>query len=33
MRAMDKLSSLWVVLGFAIPFALGWIIGGGLGTR
>ena len=25
-------SGLWVVLGFAIPFALGWIVGGGLGT-
>ena len=32
MRAIDKLFWLWVVLGFAIPFALGWIIGGGLGT-
>ena len=27
-----RLFWLWVVLGFAIPFALGWIIGGGLGT-
>jgi stearoyl-CoA desaturase (delta-9 desaturase) len=32
MRVMDKLFFVWVVLGFAIPFALGWIIGGGLGT-
>ncbi len=32
MRAMDKLFFLWVVLGFAIPFALGWLIGGSLGT-
>ncbi len=31
-RAIDKLFWLWVVLGFAIPFALGWIVGGGLGT-
>jgi stearoyl-CoA desaturase (Delta-9 desaturase) len=32
MRIVDKLFFLWVILGFAIPFALGWIIGGGLGT-
>jgi stearoyl-CoA desaturase (delta-9 desaturase) len=32
MRVMDKLFFLWVTLGFVIPFALGWIIGGGLGT-
>jgi stearoyl-CoA desaturase (delta-9 desaturase) len=32
MRVIDKLFFLWVVLGFAIPFVLGWIIGGGLGT-
>ena len=31
-RAVDKLFWVWVVLGMAIPFALGWIIGGGLGT-
>jgi len=31
-RAMDKLFWVWVVLGFAIPFTLGWIVGGGLGT-
>jgi stearoyl-CoA desaturase (delta-9 desaturase) len=29
---IDKLFWLWVVLGFAVPFALGWIVGGGLGT-
>jgi stearoyl-CoA desaturase (delta-9 desaturase) len=32
LRTVDKLFLLWVVLGFAIPFALGWIIGGGIGT-
>ena len=32
MRAMDKLFWVWVALGFAIPFALGWIVGGGVGT-
>jgi stearoyl-CoA desaturase (delta-9 desaturase) len=32
MRVMDKLFFVFVVLGFAIPFALGWIVGGGLGT-
>ncbi len=32
MRAIDKLFGLWVLLSFAIPFALGWIVGGGLGT-
>lgn len=31
-RAVDKLFWLCVVLGFAIPFTLGWIVGGGLGT-
>jgi stearoyl-CoA desaturase (delta-9 desaturase) len=31
-RVVDKLFFLWVVLGLAIPFALGWIVGGGLGT-
>ena len=30
--AVDKLFWLWVVLGMAIPFALGWIVGGGIGT-
>jgi stearoyl-CoA desaturase (delta-9 desaturase) len=32
LRVVDKLFGLWVVLSFAIPFALGWIIGGGLGA-
>jgi stearoyl-CoA desaturase (delta-9 desaturase) len=32
LRVIDKLFGLWVALSFAIPFALGWIIGGGLGT-
>jgi stearoyl-CoA desaturase (Delta-9 desaturase) len=30
-RVVDKLFWVWVVLSFAIPFALGWIVGG-LGT-
>ena len=32
MRVMDRLFFVWVVVGFAIPFALGWIIGGDVGT-
>jgi stearoyl-CoA desaturase (delta-9 desaturase) len=32
LRVVDKLFGLWVVLSFAIPFALGWIIGGGIGA-
>jgi stearoyl-CoA desaturase (delta-9 desaturase) len=32
MRVIDKLFGLWVALSFAIPFALGWVIGGGVGT-
>ena len=32
LRAVDKLFCVWVVLGFAIPFALGWIVGGGIGA-
>ncbi len=31
-RAVDKLFWLWVVLSMAIPFAIGWIVGGGFGT-
>jgi stearoyl-CoA desaturase (Delta-9 desaturase) len=31
-RAVDRLFLLWVLLGFAIPFGLGWVLGGGLGT-
>jgi stearoyl-CoA desaturase (delta-9 desaturase) len=29
LRVIDKLFGLWVTLSFAIPFALGWAIGGG----
>jgi stearoyl-CoA desaturase (Delta-9 desaturase) len=32
LRVVDKLFFVWVALSFAIPFALGWIIGGGLGA-
>jgi stearoyl-CoA desaturase (delta-9 desaturase) len=32
LRVVDKLFGLWVFVSFAIPFALGWIIGGGLGA-
>jgi stearoyl-CoA desaturase (delta-9 desaturase) len=32
MRVIDKLFGLWVALSFALPVALGWIIGGGLGA-
>jgi stearoyl-CoA desaturase (delta-9 desaturase) len=32
MRVMDKMFFVCVSAGFAIPFALGWIIGGDLGT-
>jgi stearoyl-CoA desaturase (delta-9 desaturase) len=32
LRVIDKLFFVWVVLTFAIPFALGWLIGGGLGA-
>jgi stearoyl-CoA desaturase (delta-9 desaturase) len=32
MRGIDRLFWLWVALGFVVPFALGWIIGGGIGT-
>jgi stearoyl-CoA desaturase (Delta-9 desaturase) len=31
-RVMDKLFFVWAALGFVIPFALGWAIGGGIGT-
>jgi stearoyl-CoA desaturase (delta-9 desaturase) len=31
-RGVDKLFWVWVVLGMAIPFGLGWLVGGGLGT-
>ncbi len=32
LRVIDKLFFVWVTLTFAIPFALGWVIGGGLGA-
>jgi stearoyl-CoA desaturase (delta-9 desaturase) len=32
LRVVDKLFFTWVALGLFIPFALGWIVGGGLGT-
>jgi stearoyl-CoA desaturase (delta-9 desaturase) len=31
-RVIDKLFLLWVALGLAVPFALGWLIGGSLGV-
>ena len=31
-RVIDKLFFLWVGLTLAIPFALGWLLGGGLGA-
>src|SRR3981081_3493557 len=32
MRAMDKLFGLWVMVSFAVPFAIGWVSGGGRGA-
>jgi stearoyl-CoA desaturase (Delta-9 desaturase) len=32
LRVVDKSFLVWAALGLAIPFALGWIVGGGLGT-
>lgn len=32
LRVIDRLFFLWVALGLAIPFALGWWLGGGLGA-
>ena len=32
LRVVDKLFFVWVALSFAMPFALGWLIGGGLGA-
>ncbi|HKO27490.1 MAG TPA: acyl-CoA desaturase [Solirubrobacteraceae bacterium] len=32
LQVVDKLFFLWVGLTFAIPFALGWLIGGGIGA-
>jgi stearoyl-CoA desaturase (Delta-9 desaturase) len=31
-RAIDRLFPLWVTLSMGIPFAIGWLIGGGFGT-
>ncbi|MDE3132446.1 MAG: fatty acid desaturase [Acidobacteriota bacterium] len=31
-RVIDRLFVLWVALGLALPFALGWLIGGSLGV-
>ena len=31
-RAIDRLFLLWVAIGLAVPFALGWLIGGGPGA-
>jgi stearoyl-CoA desaturase (delta-9 desaturase) len=32
LRVVDKLFFVWVTLGLVIPFAIGWIVGGGLGA-
>jgi stearoyl-CoA desaturase (Delta-9 desaturase) len=32
LRVVDKLFFVWVGLSFALPFALGWIVGGGIGA-
>jgi stearoyl-CoA desaturase (delta-9 desaturase) len=32
LRVVDKLFFVWVALGLVIPFAIGWIVGGGLGA-
>jgi stearoyl-CoA desaturase (Delta-9 desaturase) len=32
LRSIEKLFWLWALLSFAIPFVLGWVVGGGLGT-
>lgn len=32
LRVIDKLFPLWITLSFAIPFAIGWIVGGGFGA-
>jgi stearoyl-CoA desaturase (Delta-9 desaturase) len=32
MQVIDRLFPLWAALGLVIPFAVGWIIGGGLGA-
>jgi stearoyl-CoA desaturase (delta-9 desaturase) len=32
MQVIDRLFPLWALLGLAIPFAIGWIVGGGIGA-
>jgi stearoyl-CoA desaturase (delta-9 desaturase) len=32
MRAIDRLFLLWAAIGLAVPFGLGWLIGGSLGV-
>jgi stearoyl-CoA desaturase (Delta-9 desaturase) len=32
LRVVDKLFGLWIILSFAIPFAIGWVVGGGIGA-
>ncbi len=32
LRVIDKLFLLWIVLSFSIPFVIGWLVGGTLGT-
>jgi stearoyl-CoA desaturase (Delta-9 desaturase) len=32
LRFVDRTFGLWVTVSFAIPFAIGWIVGGGLGS-
>jgi stearoyl-CoA desaturase (delta-9 desaturase) len=32
LRVIDKLFGFWVALSFFIPFAVGWIVGGGIGS-
>jgi stearoyl-CoA desaturase (delta-9 desaturase) len=32
LRVIDKLFFLWVGVSFAIPFVLGWLVGGGIGA-
>jgi stearoyl-CoA desaturase (Delta-9 desaturase) len=32
LQVIDRLFPLWLAISFALPFALGWIIGGGIGT-
>jgi stearoyl-CoA desaturase (delta-9 desaturase) len=32
LRVIDKTFFLWIAISFAIPFGLGWLIGGGIGS-